>query len=291
MIKRLRRNEIDFQKYQQCIDQSIQKNFYAQKVILDFLSEGWELLVHGDYEFVMPIPIKKKLGISVVIMPLFCQQLGVFSHSKNEEIEQQFLDYLKNHYKILMYCFNHHNLKNSSIEKKKNYIIEKTEYPLLRKNYFKGRKSTVKTAQYLNSSDLQLEDVVNFIKKHFKGLDKKQDSEKFFAYLKFLITRNELRIFGSFKEDKLTNLAIVIETQEQMSLLGLINNEEFKADNGASYLIDKILQDHIHQKSFDFMGGSIRGIEVFFKSFGSSCEEYPILLHSKKDLIKNIFRK
>lgn len=291
MIRRLRRKEIDFQKYQHCVEHSIQKNFYAQKEILDFLSDGWELLVYGDYEFVMPVPVKKKVGISVVVMPLFCQQLGIFSRITDAKIEREFCDFLIDHYKILSYAFNHHNLAGENFERKKNYVIEKTEYQLLRKNYFKGRKSTVKTAQYLSSKELQLEAVLDFIKNNFKGLDKKQDSEKFFAYLQFLKTRNELKLYGSFKETALTNVAILINTKDQMSLLGLINHEEFKADNGASYLIDKILQDHIHQKSFDFMGGSIRGIEVFFKSFGSSCEEYPMLLQSKKELIKNIFRK
>ena len=70
-----------------------------------------------------------------------------------------------------------------------------------------------------------------------------------------------------------------------------INKEEFKTDNGASFLIDKILQEIIHEKSFDFMGGSIRGIEVFFKSFGSECQEYPAIMISKKELVKNFFKK
>ncbi|MGZ5189079.1 MAG: hypothetical protein ACXWB5_06570, partial [Kaistella sp.] len=61
--------------------------------------------------------------------------------------------------------------------------------------------------------------------------------------------------------------------------------------NGASFLIDRILKEHIEEKYFDFMGGSIRGIEVFFKSFGSSLQQYPVIENSKKDLLINFFRK
>lgn len=291
MIKRLRNKEIDFQKYNDCIEQSLQKNFYAKKEILDFLSEDWELLVHGDYEYVMPIPIKKKFTFKIVVMPLFCQQLGVFGKEKNDEIELQFFNFLNRNYKVLTYSFNFHNLIGHNLGTKKNYWIEKIDYQTLRKNYFKGRKSTVKVAQYLNFTELELSETINFIKDNFKGLDKQKDMDHFSHYLHFLNSKNLLRIFGSRKESQFTNLAILIENDGQFSLLGLINKEKFKMDNGASFLIDRILQENIQDKSFDFMGGSIRGIEVFFKSFGSECQEYPTILISKKELVKKFFKK
>lgn len=291
MIRKLKQNKIDFTKYNNCIENSVQKNFYAQKDILDFLCEDWELLVSGDYDFVMPVPIKRKFGFEIVVMPLFCQQLGVFSKEKNEKIENDFLDFLKKNYRILTYSFNFQNLRDENLDRKKNYFIEKTDYQLLRKNYFKGRKSTVKVAQYLNFKELSLTETRDFIKINFKGLEKESDLNHFMNYLDFLDAKKQLKIFGSFKEIHLTNLTILINNDSQFALLGLINKEEFKTDNGASFLIDKVLQDYISDKSFDFMGGSIRGIEVFFKSFGSVCQEYPIIARSKKDLIKNIFKK
>ena len=291
MIKRITQKEIDFQKYNHCLENSLQKNFYAKKEILDFLAESWELLVYGDYEFVMPIPITKKFRFSIVVMPLFCQQLGVFSKEKNEKIELLFLDFLMKNYRVLTYSFNFQNLETENLNKKKNYFIEKTDYQLLRKNYFKGRKSTVKVAQYLHFKELLLSETLDFITTNFKGLDKQSDLDHFVEYLKFLNEKKQLKIFGSFKENHLTNLAILIDHENRLSLLGLINKEEFKTDNGASFLIDKILQENIHEKSFDFMGGSIRGIEVFFKSFGSECQEYPAIMISKKELIKNFFKK
>lgn len=292
MIKKLKYHEIDYEKYSDCIENSVQRNFYAQREILDFLTnKNWELLIWNNYEYVMPIPIKKKFGFVFAVMPLFCQQLGVFGAVKNEKIEFQFLEFLKENYRMLTYSFNFNNLTEKKLITKKNYFIEKTEYSLLRKKYFKGRKSTVKVAQYLTHKEETLSEALEFIKKNFKGLEKQKDLTHFFNYLKFLETKNILRIFGSYKENELTNIAILIKNENQFSLLGLINKEEFKTDNGASFLIDKILQENIHQKSFDFMGGSIRGIEVFFKSFGSECQEYPILTNSKKDLVKNIFRK
>ncbi len=291
MIKRLNYQQIDFEKYQHCIETSLQRNFYAKKEILDTLCEEWELLVSGDYDYIMPVPLKKKYGFHFVLMPLFCQQLGVFSKTVNREMEQQFLTFLKRNYRVFSYYFNHQNTFNQDLKVKKNYFIECTEYSVLRKNYFKGRKSTVKTAQYLDFKEVGLAETFGFINDNFKGLKKKSDFQKFLGYLKFLETKKMLRIFGAFKDNQLTSLAIMICEGDAFSLLGLVNDENYRLDNGASYLIDRILKENIHEKSFDFMGGSIRGIEVFFKSFGSVLQEYPVLENTKKDLLLNILRK
>ena len=291
MIRRIQYKDINFSQYEKCIGNSVQKNFYAKKEVLDQLSNSWEILVHGDYDSIMPIPFRKKYGFKIVIMPLFCQQLGIFGAEKNPDIEQQFLNYFRRNYRILYYAFNYHNAFKTSLVCKKNYFIPNIDYNLLRKRYFKGRKSTVKVAQHLQYKEIRLQDEISFIRTHFKGLQKESDLEKFFEYLAFLEKEKQLKIVGSYLENQLTNAAILVENRDSLALLGLINDEKYRQDNGASFLIDRILKENIHVKSFDFMGSIIRGIEVFFKSFGADLQEYAVIENRKIDLIKNIFRK
>ena len=291
MIRRIQYKDIDFSSYERVIDHSVQKNFYAKKEILDQLSNSWEILVLGDYDYIMPIPFRKKYGLKVVIMPLFCQQLGIFGAEKNPNIEQQFLNYFRQNYRILYYAFNYHNAFETSLTCKKNYFIPNIDYALLRKRYFKGRKSTVKVAQHLQYREIRLQDEINFISAHFKGLQKKNDLDNFFKYLSFLEKQKKLKIMGSYLENQLTNVAILVENGDSLALLGLINDEKYRQENGASFLIDRILKENIEVKSFDFMGSIIRGIEVFFKSFGADLQEYPVIENRKIDLVKNIFKK
>jgi hypothetical protein len=61
MIRRLKYNEIDFEKYSKCLENSAQKNWYARKEVLDQLSGNWHILVYNDYEAVMPVPLKENL--------------------------------------------------------------------------------------------------------------------------------------------------------------------------------------------------------------------------------------
>lgn len=291
MIRKIKYADIDFDKYQKCVETAVQNNSYADATILDHLCENWELLIFGDYDFVMPIPLKRKYGFQFVLMPLFCQQLGVFGLEINPNIEQKFLKFLLKNYKIVYYAFNFQNDFGENLEIRKNYFIDKKPFALLRKNYFKGRKSTVKVAQYLNFKEVNLDENIYFIKNNFKGLTKKNDLVKFFNYLKFLEERNSLKLFASFKEEQMTNLAIVISTENRFSLLGLVNDNDYRTDNGASFLIDRILRENIEHTNFDFMGSTIRGIEVFFKSFGSDLQEYGVIKNSLKDLLKNLLRK
>ncbi|MDH6253599.1 hypothetical protein M2347_003326 [Chryseobacterium sp. H1D6B] len=275
MIRRLQYHEIDFNKYTECLEGSEQKNWYAKKEVLDQLSGNWELVVYGDYEAVMPVPFKVKLGIKMVIIPLFCQQLGVFSKKDDLHINNQFLKFLKRKYIIFLYSFNQYNVLPDQVEKKKNYIIPISIYDQLRKKYFKGRKSTVKWSQHLFYREMLFDsECISFIQNNFKGLYKESDVIKLNNYLDFLNDKSSLKLCGVFLEDKLINLAVLISDTDQLSLLALINDEDFKNENGPSFLIDKILKNYIHEKSLNFMGSNIRGIEVFFKSFGAELFEY-----------------
>ncbi|WP_421745405.1 hypothetical protein [Chryseobacterium gambrini] len=281
-------NEIDFDKYSKCLENSAQKNWYARKEVLDQLSGNWHILVYNDYEAVMPVPLKRKFALNLVVMPLFCQQLGVFSSKDDFKINDQFLNFLKNRYNIFSYSFNHYNSFSQDLDKKKNYTIQISDYILLRrKKYFKGRKSTAKCAQHLIYKEIDFsEESFSFMQKNFKGLSKNGDVEKYRKYLNFLYTNNSLKLSGAYLDEKLINIAVLIDEKDQLSLLGLINDEEYKDENGPSFLIDKILSFYIHEKKFNFMGSNIRGIEVFFKSFGAELQEYPTL---ENKILKKFF--
>ncbi len=279
MIRRVKYHEIDFQKYTTCLENSAQQNWYAKKEVLDQLSGNWHILMYNDYEAVMPVHLHKKMGINFVHMPLFCQQLGVFSKNDSAEINDEFLNFLSRNYKIFLYSFNDKNAFQKTLEKRKNYIIPVSDYDVLRrKKYFKGRKSTVKIAQHLFYKEINFDtQIIQFIKNNFKGLTKEGDLQKLENYLSFLSEEKSLKLCGAFLNDTLINLAFLITDREQYYLLGLVNDEKHKEENGASFLIDKILNHYIEKKSFNFMGSNIRGIEIFFKSFGSELHEYSFI--------------
>lgn len=80
MIKCLKYHEIDFDRYANCLNNACQNTDYADKKFLDIVSDRrWFLLVYGDDKAIMPVSYVRKYGLTFILMPKFCQQLGVFS--------------------------------------------------------------------------------------------------------------------------------------------------------------------------------------------------------------------
>ncbi len=82
MPRLLPRHRIDVEKWDACIRNSHAPTLYALSWYLDCVSPGWYGLVGfsgASYEVVLPIPVCKKWGTTVVQQPLFCQFLGIYA--------------------------------------------------------------------------------------------------------------------------------------------------------------------------------------------------------------------
>ncbi|HPS27467.1 MAG TPA: GNAT family N-acetyltransferase [Bacteroidales bacterium] len=79
MISYVVYNELDKEKWNNCIARSVNGQVYAFSWYLDSTCEHWDALVEDDYRAVMPLPSRKKLGFFYIFPPTLTQQLGVFS--------------------------------------------------------------------------------------------------------------------------------------------------------------------------------------------------------------------
>lgn len=289
MIAKLAHSEIDIVAYSACIESAVQKNFYAKYDVLNLLCESWELLVYGDYEYVMPVPIVRKFRLKIVSMPLFAQQLGIFGSDDKPEINQLFCKELIKLYPVQSYAFNQKNALPDTLNNRKNYIIPAQHYDLLYKSFSKGRKAVLKKIQGL-VVNVKAPDAAtfNFIQRHFKGLKSKRQIQDFVTFLQQYAPK--LQFHHVYFQNRLVCVAILVETDLSIGLLALINDDSKKDMNAASFVINEILKTEIECRSLDFMGGNIRGIEVFFKSFGAGLITFPLIQNGRRELLKQLFK-
>lgn len=289
MIRTIPYSEIDFEKYDKCLATAEQRNFFAEKIILDQRCESWELLVLNDYQAIMPVPLKNKLGRNFVLMPLFVPQLGIFSQEDDKEANESFLKFLKRNYVVYQYHFNSKNRFTSSLPLRKNYKIQQIDYITLRKNYFKGRKSVLNKIGELKINNLVFQDIPSeFFDDYFKGLDKAGDRKAFKEFVHYLSDLNLIEFYGCFVGSVLLSLAFVIGERSQKHLLALVNAPNHLKQNAASCLIDYLLNRFSENFVFDFMGGNQAGIELFFKSFGAENLPYPVHSDAKISLVRKM---
>lgn len=296
MIKYLKYNEIDFKKYQKCLENSCQNSDYADKDFLDIVSDKqWFILVYGDYEAVMPVFYTQKFGFKIVIMPKICQQLGIFSRADNPLVNEKFYDFLQRNFLVFLYAFNGDNQFNINLKKKTSYLINKDHYENVKKNYSVHRRRNVRIIGDLEGNmnlrkELRKSDSEFFIK-NIKGTLKPKDNTDYYDIFTRLLQNNlgVMRVL-EFK-NKIQSFVYLYEGKRNIYLSLFINDYPLINPNFPSIMIDHCLQEFIEEKNFDFMGSEVENVAKFNERFGALSYQYPIIMNTKITLVKNLLKK
>lgn len=294
MIRRLKYNEIDFDKYSKCLENSAQRKYSATKDFLDITSgKHWELLVYNDYEAVMPIPFVIKFGFKIVINPKLCQQLGIFSAKNDIEINDLFLKFFEKKYNIWYYGFNAANTFSRQLKQRQNFLIYPDNYEIVRQKYSPKRKRKLRLDDdILQKSEVREVSIFNaweFISKNLIGAKNEKDKNSFLRIFTNLEKAGYLKLKAFFYGTAIINLIAVYTDYKTIALLGTFNDKDYIKLSGSSFIIDNVICENIQTKIFDFEGSDIPSIEEFFSGFRPELEKYPIIFNSKKQLIKGFF--
>ena len=103
-------DQIDRESWDRCIETGVNGNICGFSWFLDIISPGWGGLVKGDYEYVMPVPVARRFGISYILQPRFIQQYGVFGMTPPDTATVcAFLNALPHEIGLIDYHFNEQN--------------------------------------------------------------------------------------------------------------------------------------------------------------------------------------
>jgi len=147
-IQYIKHSDIDAEKWERCIETAPNSRVYSNIWHLDRTAVIWDALVWGDYEFVMPLPVRNKWGIWYVYQPLFCQQLGIFP-KPTKIIAELFYNAL---WEKFRYCDAHINSQNPSIQTEKgieflprqNFLLDlKYNYKSLARSFSANTKRNI----------------------------------------------------------------------------------------------------------------------------------------------------
>jgi len=281
MIKQLKRSEIITEKYNACIEKSIQSKIYAFSWYLDIVADDWSVLVLDDYVAVMPIPYvraKRNLYFKKIMQPLFCQQLGIFSQKElPQKAYQEFINQFLN-LTPKTYQFNTDNtsflkivdfLKNERI----NYELSLQEpYEILKKEFSKNLKRNIKKAQkaQLTIKKCTLNELLLMKKKTASEMYKNKNYQVLKKLIETICKRKKGKCIGVYDDNELIATAFFIQTPHRIIYLLSSSTSKGKKMGATPLLIDNLIKKH--EKSaviLDFEGSIIEGIARFFRSFGA----------------------
>ena len=106
-IEYVENKDISAQQWDSCIKRSFNGSIEAYSWYLNLSCEHWDAFIEGDYNTVMPLPVKRKLGHSMVYLPPFINQLGIYSPDHfTLEKTTAFLTLLKKKFRLVDLCLN-----------------------------------------------------------------------------------------------------------------------------------------------------------------------------------------
>jgi len=305
MIKYLTRDQIDDQLYNACIEDSVQSRIYAYSWYLDIVSENWSVLVLNNYEAVMPLPYKQKMGVKYVCMPFWVIQLGIFS--SNELIASHnvnlFIDTLNKEFKSVDLRFNTNNYSESivlsSSRLNTNHELSiNGNYEAVYKGYKKDRRKDLRKAENHNlyiKEDNSADNLIELFKKNV-GLRVENIAEEDYQKLSKLITiclkNGKGELVSVFEEEEIVAAAFLVKNNNRITIM--VSSTDFKKrNNGANtFLIDSVIQKYSGSIDlFDFGGSSIPSIASYFKSFGAIEKNYYLLEENNLALPIKILKK
>lgn len=299
MVRYVLHNEIDFKKWDECIDNSCYPIIYAYSWYLDTVSPGWHALIEGDYDSVFPLTWKKKFGIHYLAQPLFAQQLGIFS--KKELTQGKNLIFLNAipskyvHFNISLNPTNTYRdtLKYKYVNKRTYYVSLNNDYSRIFEAYANDTKRILKNfaKNKLTIKDIQAKQVIDLYKNNVwhKTPDVTlHDFETVEKLVKITTLKKDCLILGAFtNEGVLCAGMIFFKSNNKIMFTFGGCNETGRQKGGMRFIIDCVFRNNCNNNLiFDFEGSSIKSIEYFFKSFGSVKLEFPNIIYSNSYFLR-----
>ena len=278
MISFVKRAALDVEKYDSCIENSIQSRIYAFSWYLDIVADHWDVLVLNDYEAVMPLPWKQKFGLKYITQPYFCQQLGIFSVEKiSKEIQLQFIKKIPLQFLKVALVLNSQNMLIGQQIKKNLFLQLNKNHELLRKKFSKGRKHAIKVAEknQLMVAETSIQSLIDIQKKLYQY---EFSEKKLIKLSKQVLQQNTGEVVGVFKDEVLLGGAFFLFQKERIVYLFSAFTEKGRELQAASFLLNYMLKKNENSLLiFDFEGGNISNIATFYNSFGAEVETYSLV--------------
>ena len=292
-IKYLKQAEIDKSKWDNCVGNAINCMIYGMSWYLDEVCENWDGLVLGNYQAVMPLPWKSKLGIKYIYHPFFAQQLGVFFTKDNSAITNDFLAAIP--LKFLKYELSLNSMNTCHdipLRPQINYVLSlhKT-YDELLASYDRKCRRDVKISKsdpHILHTDISVDDFLSFKQRNMLNKLSHTHFERIKALLNYLIKNKMAKIVAlNDSENMLLGAAAFVSYRSRIFYLFSASSDVGKKKRVMYRILDSVIEANANKNVYlDFEGSMIEGVAQFFKGFGPVSETYNRVQKSRIPFIK-----
>ncbi len=289
--KFVKHKDIDPGKWDNCISNAANRKIYALYNYLNIACEC-DAIVYNDYEAVMPLPFKTRLGVMYLYQPFFCQQLGVF-HTKEYDTKNHvdFFALISKLYKYGNIQLNYYNHTNEGeiIIDKKHIVKNKTnqilnladDYHTIFKNYSVKCKQSIKKG-YNTAANITVQNdidiALDFYKSNYGHRTphvQMPDFDRLSSLLKLKEFNQEVYIYNNpdTKQIEAVSVFIIYDNQIYYMLSAAIG--QAKQNCALFYMMDEVIKKYSGRDYIlDFEGSMIPAVARFNIGFGAVEQTY-----------------
>jgi hypothetical protein len=283
MIRLLKRNEINVESWDATVENSPDGHVFFKSWYLDAVEENWSALVEGDYQRILPISLKKKLGITYVLQPIFSRYTGLISREGYDaDRGDAFLEELKNLSRYTDICLHpKHKIVPENFKAEERIFQQLSlnqSYEEIRKNYTENLIRNLKKAQKNHlevKTGVLPKEITEGFKKHQKEVSRQFTRTNYETLLQLMRSAQEhgsaitTGVYND-QQDLLAAACFVISGDGLLYLKGF-SSEEGKTKGAMHLLFDEtIRQNAFKMNCLDFGGSTVKSVARFYTHFGAA---------------------
>ncbi len=286
MIRYLKHSEIDPEKWNLAVRNSLSSTIFAEYEMLDFLTrpDTWDALVLDHYETVMPLPFRKKGVLKYVYTPFFMPQMGIFYRQDILMSDYvHFLQEISKHYVLADVLMNEQNAQDiDELEFPPHFVSYTLSmhltynelYSQFHENTRRNIKAALKHQCRITVQEEKVADIIALFREN-KGSEeavnfRDDDYARLQMVSDYLLEHNLLEVYGVRTNDnKLAAGALFVKDGKRRWFWFSGRDNQLSECKPMFLLLDAYIRDHAESDLvLDFNGSSNPNVARLYQGFG-----------------------
>lgn len=279
MITYIRNNEINREKWDNCLAVIPGMKPYAWSWYLDIMAPGWEALIDDDYDSLFPLPGFRKYGFNYIATPVFLQQLGAFTpDGDSRKKAAEFIALMPEFYRLIdLNIAQEVKSEGFMLTPRTNFEMKLDKpYDSLWFSYMSDCRRNINIAHRYPQEiidDVRPQEVISLFRNNAgkrAGVIRDASYHRLHGLMDHCIEARKGKILGvRSPKGKLLWGMFVIDFGDRITLLFTAGSKKSRELRTSYHVIDSIIKSGAGSgKTVDFAGSSVPSVALFMKSFG-----------------------
>lgn len=285
MITYLKNEEIDRERWNNCLAEIHEVKPYPWSWYLDIMAPGWDALVDDDYDALFPLPRFRKYGFNYLATPVFLQQLGAFSPDiETVKKAEEFVSFLPDFFRLVdLNIAQKIETDEYKVTPRSNYELKlEVSYESLWFRYMTDCRRNINIAHRYPQEivdNVKPHEIISLFRNNIgkrAGVIRDASYRHLHSLMDHCTGTAKGRILGvRSPKGKLLWGIFMIDIADRITLLFTAGSRKSRELRTAYHVIDHIIKLNSGTgKTVDFAGSSVPSIAIFMKSFGGTRTTY-----------------